>query len=156
MCCVPCSCCCKGHAHTRTLTNSHTRRSTVRGWCKGKSKAWLWYHGRGCLAFWRCCGTSKTAAERGKKKKNFLGVCMCLVVLAGRKAIPRFLARFRDFERPDHAPRSPIGTHTCAVVYGRPPCVPRSREREKSPTGAGEKRASDLKKMLLIFLNGTT
>ena len=41
------------------------------------------------------------------------------------------LARFRDFVRPEHAPRSPAGTHICTVVYRPVPCVPRSREREK-------------------------
>ena len=53
--------------------------------------------------------------------------------VAPRKATPCLLARFRDFERPEHAPRSPAGTHTCTVVYRRPPCVPRSRERKKRP-----------------------
>ena len=33
------------------------------------------------------------------------------------------------------------------VVYRRPPCVPRSREREKRPAGAKEKRA-DIRKSL--------
>ena len=53
--------------------------------------------------------------------------------LPPRTATPRLLARFRDFECPEHAPRSPPGTQTCAV-YRRPPCVPPSRERQYSTT----------------------
>ena len=67
-----------------------------------------------------------------------MGFPWAWLALAGRKAIPRLLARFRDFERPEHAPRSPAGTQTCAVVYRRPPCVPRSRDREKRPTAGRE------------------
>ena len=37
----------------------------------------------------------------------------------------------RDFESPDHTPRSPAGAQPCAVVYTRAPCVPRSRERDR-------------------------
>ena len=71
------------------------------------------------------------------------GVFMGLVgSIASRKAITRLLARFRDFEHPEHAPRSLAGTYTCAVVYRRPSCVTHSREREKRLTGAGEKRAN--------------
>ena len=62
------------------------------------------------------------------------------------------LLRFRDFERPEHAPRSPAGTRTCAGVYRRPPCVPRRRERQKVPTGAGEKRATVQKKCIWFLL----
>ena len=72
--------------------------------------------------------------------------------VAPRKATPCLLARFRDFERPEHAPRSPAGTHTCAVMYRRAPCVPRSREREKRPTGAGEKRANVKNKIYTEYI----
>ena len=36
-----------------------------------------------------------------------------------------------DFEPPEHVPRTSARAHTCAVVFGRPPCVPRSREHEQ-------------------------
>ena len=65
-------------------------------------------------------------------KNDILGFAWAWLALAGRKALPRLVARFRNFERPEHAPRIPAGTHTCAVVYRRPPCVPCSREREKN------------------------
>ena len=52
---------------------------------------------------------------------------------------------FATVKRPENAPRSLPGTQTCAVVYRRAPCVPRSREHEKIPTGAGEKRETGLK-----------
>ena len=66
----------------------------------------------------------------------------CLAWLSPRKATPRILARFRDFERTEHARRTPPGIQTCAVVCRRPLYVPRSLEREKRPMGAGEKRAN--------------
>ena len=64
---------------------------------------------------------------------------MVLGGLASRKAVPRNKASLRDFERPGHAPWSPAGARTCTVVYTRPPCVPRSREREKRPAAGREK-----------------
>ena len=37
------------------------------------------------------------------------------------------------FERTEHARRSPAWRQFCTAVYTRPPCVPRSRAREKDP-----------------------
>ena len=63
-----------------------------------------------------------------------LGFAWAWLALGGRKAIPRFLARFRDFERPEHAQRTPAGTHTCAVVYThRPPACPTAESARKDP-----------------------
>ena len=68
------------------------------------------------------------------KNMAFLrGFAWAWLALAGRKAIPWLLAGFGDFERPEHASRSPAGTHTCTVGYKWLPCVPSSREREKRP-----------------------
>ena len=71
------------------------------------------------------------------------------MVLAGlswsEKTIPWLLARFRDIERPEHAPRSPAGTQTYTVVYRRASCVLRSRERENGPT-AGREKVADVRK----------
>ena len=64
-----------------------------------------------------------------------------------------YLPDFCDFERPEHAPRSPPGTQTCPVVNRRPPCVTRGRERERRPTGAGEKRAKCPKERLGVHSN---
>ena len=72
------------------------------------------------------------------KKNDVLGVYRGLVGSSWSKAILWLLARFRDFERPEHAPRSPAGTHTCTVMYTRVPCMPRSRKREQRPE-AGKK-----------------
>ena len=48
------------------------------------------------------------------KNMAFLrGFAWAWLALAGRKAIPWLLARFCDFESPEHTPRSPGGTHTC-------------------------------------------
>ena len=70
---------------------------------------------------------------------------MAWFALAGRKAIPRLHAEFRDFKRSEHVPRSSAGIQTCVVVYRRASRVPRSQNRENRPTGAGEKRANVLK-----------
>ena len=64
---------------------------------------------------------------------------MDLVGLPGWKASPRLRAKFRDFGGPEHAPRSPAGTHTCALVYTRAPCVCRSRVRGKKKPEWGVK-----------------
>ena len=72
--------------------------------------------------------------------------CGLSTVLLGSSSAERnpaiYLPDLGDFERAERAPRNPPGTQTCAVVYSRNPCVPRSRGREKRPTGAGEKRAN--------------
>ena len=73
-------------------------------------------------------------------------------LIAGRKAIPWLFARFRNFERPEHAPWSPAKTHTC-TVYRRVPCVPRGRERQKRPAAARENLCIPGKK--LNFMPGT-
>ena len=45
----------------------------------------------------------------------------CLAqLIARRNTSPRSLARFHDLDFPEHAPRSPAGTHACVVVYTRP------------------------------------
>ena len=82
-----------------------------------------------------------------------MGFRLSCSALAPRKAIPWLLAGSCDFERPKHATRSLLGTKTCAVVYRRPPCVARRREREKRPTGAGEKRVHVEKKNALVHSN---
>ena len=110
-------------SHTRTLTNPQAE-NIVRGCHEGKSLK------RGCCTVAAYPLTAETAREV-KNEMIFWGVAWAWSALAGRKAIPRFLARFRDFERPEHAPRNPAGTHTC-TLYRRAPCVPRSREREQT------------------------
>ena len=49
-----------------------------------------------------------------------------------------------DFEPPEHVPRTSAKAHTCAAVFGRAPCVPRSREH-KDP-GPEEKKNADVQK----------
>ena len=91
-----------------------------------------------------------------EQNSRHVGFPLTCSALAPRKLTPYLLARFRDFERPEHAPRSPPGTQTWAAVYRRAPCVPRNREREKRPTGAGEKRANVKKKNTLVLSNMST
>ena len=79
---------------------------------------------------------------------SFWGFPWPWLSLARRKAITRFLARSREFERPERAPRSPAGTHACTVVYRRPPCVPHSRERQKRPAAGRAAHANVYKKFI--------
>ena len=90
---------------------------------------------------------SFTAVEQNSWHVGFPVSCSALPPW---KATPRLLARFHDFKRPEHAPRSPPGTQSCAVVYRWAPSVPRSRERVKRPKGGGVKRAKVQKKIALV------
>ena len=58
------------------------------------------------------------------------------MAIARRKAIPRLLARSHYFERPEHAPWSPAGTHTCATVYTRAPAYPAAEGARNDPRPA--------------------
>ena len=60
-----------------------------------------------------------------------------------------------DFEPPEHLPRTSARAHTCAVVFGQAPSVPRSREREKGPAAGREKNA-DAQKNTIIRRNIAT
>ena len=56
------------------------------------------------------------------------------IVVLGSSSAERYPVITRQLaRRPEHAPRSPARAYTCTVVYGRAPCVPRSRQREKRP-----------------------
>ena len=160
------ACVTHGQTHTHTCTRSirttYTRilRSTsLPHMC---SSVHTYSSGLHTLSSVRSCKTEE-------RSKRLLLPCCCPLqqrstiadtgfplycsALAPRKAIPWFIARSRDFERPGHAPRSPAGTQTCAVAYRRAPCVPRSGEREKRPTGAVEKRANVENKSTLVHRN---
>ena len=56
-----------------------------------------------------------------------------------------------DFGPPEHVPRTSARAHTCAVVFRRAPCVPRSREHEKRPAAGREKNAKVPKKTHLYI-----
>ena len=49
-------------------------------------------------------------------------------------------------EPPEHVPRTLARAQTCAVVSGRAPYVPRSREHEKRPAAGREKKCRCAKK----------
>ena len=63
------------------------------------------------------------------------------------------LANFRDFEPRERVPRTSARAQTRAVVFGRTPCVPRSREHEKRPAAGREKNADVQKKNTFIHRN---
>ena len=93
------------------------------------------------LLLYRGCHKGESFYSSGAKQL-ICGFFIALLGSSSAESSPVILARFRVFERPEHAPRSPPGTQTCAVVYRLVPFVPRSRERDKRPTGAREKRAN--------------
>ena len=102
--------------HTRTEThtqltrirNVHTLIRSVHVCINGGNLKRVSY--RGCVAV-------QQRSKNTHKKLN----CEFSIVLLGSNSVatPRSLARFREFERPEHAPWSPAGTRTCAVVYTR-------------------------------------
>ena len=47
-----------------------------------------------------------------------------------------------DFEPQEYVPQTSARAHTCAVDFGRAPCVPQSRENEKRPAAGGEKNVN--------------
>lgn len=53
-----------------------------------------------------------------------MGLTSYYLALARRNATPRQLASFRDFEHLAHVAQTPVGTHSCAVVYTRDLSVP--------------------------------
>ena len=62
-----------------------------------------------------------------EQKADSRCVCflLCCSPLDSRKATRWWLARLRDFERPEHAPWNIAGTHTVTVAYTRdPPACP--------------------------------
>ena len=62
--------------------------------------------------------------------------CGFSIVLLGSSSAesnPVISCQIRDFENPEHAPRSPPGTQTCAVVYRRAPACPAAESARKDP-----------------------
>ena len=59
---------------------------------------------------------------------------------------PRLLARFIDFERPEHAPRSPAGIQTCVQGTGAPPACRPAAESARNDPRAPEKSVQIKKK----------
>ena len=101
----------------------------------------------GCLAFDGCCSTLETAAEAAEVK-TWWGFHVPASLWLDRK-------RFRDYS-PSLAILSAQTTRdgawraqTCNVVYTLP-CVPRSREREKS-LAAGRENVSEVKKSEILY-----
>ena len=72
-----------------------------------------------------------------------MGVCMGLDGSACSECLPVLTC---DLEPPEHVPRTSARAYTCAVVFGRAPCVPRSGEYEKRPAAGKEKNVTVLKK----------
>ena len=58
-----------------------------------------------------------------------------------------------DFELPGHVPRNSARAHTCAVAFGRAPCMPWSREHESRPAVRREKMPMCKKTHLYIVIS---
>ena len=59
-----------------------------------------------------------------------------------------------DSEPPEHVLRTSARSHTCAVVLGRAPCVPRGREHDKHdkiPVARREEKADAPKKHISTY-----
>ena len=80
-------------------------------------------------------------------------VCMGLDICTCSECLAVVLANFRDFNPPEHVPRTSARAHTCAVVFGRAPCVPRSREHERKDPRPEEKKIPMCKKNTFIHSN---
>ena len=133
--------------HTHARSRTHTQKNRSRLSPRGKLEARLLY--RGCLAFDGCCGTSKTAVERGEKLKiAFWGVAWAWLALASRKAISWLIARLRDLNAQSTRHGARPGP-TCTVVHRWVPCVPSRRERENRPTAGRGKSCVPEKKSIL-------
>ena len=78
---------------------------------------------------YRGCHKVVSFYSRGAKQLT-CGFSIALLGSSSTESDP-VIARFRDFERPEHAPRSPAGTQTCTVVYRRFPCVPADESARK-------------------------
>ena len=66
------------------------------------------------------------------------GFAWALMVLSARNHSPWGRA---TLDPPEHAPRTSVRTQSCAVVFGRAPCVLRIREHETRPPVGGEEHA---------------
>ena len=108
------------------------------------------------LLLYRDCHNVDGFYSSGAKQRT----CGFSVVFLGSSSAennPVIICQISRLERPEHAPRSPPGPQTCAVVYRRAPCVPRIRERQKRPTGAGEEHANPPKTVhSYIVLQGSS
>ena len=76
-----------------------------------------------------------------KNSKNCLGFSWTWLALAGRKRIPWLFSTFRDFEPPEHVPRTSGRAHTWTGALTRASFVPRIREHEIRPAGGRAKDA---------------
>ena len=122
----------------RYLDGTHTSRCTTQVCHTGKSLK------RHCCfvvaaskftasyGWWYLLADTVTQQQSAKQQYYIFSISIGLIGSTSRKAPPWLLVRFREFEGPEHAPRSPAWTHTCTVVYRRPPLralQPRAREK---------------------------
>ena len=66
------------------------------------------------------------AAQQHSKNMKSWGFPLPCRAAGGQIVSPQLLAKFRDCERPEHAPPSPARAPTCAVTCTEAPCLPLS------------------------------
>ena len=145
------------HTNTQTRTHLHTRTyHSTQQTCNVHTRSSGPHKLDVRLLLYRDCHNVDGFYSSGAKQRT----CGFSVVFLGSSSAennPVIICQISRLERPEHAPRSPPGPQTCAVVYRRAPCVPRIRERQKRPTGAGEEHANPPKTVhSYIVLQGSS
>ena len=67
------------------------------------------------------------------------GFAWAWLALAGRKAIPWLFTSFRDFEPPEHVPRTLARAHICSQCSRGPPACPVIDSKRKNPRAEEQK-----------------
>ena len=78
--------------------------------------------------------------------------CMGLDGSTCSECFPVIISQFSLLQPPEHVPRTSVRAHTCTLVFGWAPCVPRRQEHEKRPAATREKNADGQKKTLLYIV----
>ena len=93
------------------------------------------------LLYYGCHKVESFYSSEAKQLTRGFSIVLLGSNLRGKQ--PRdYLPDFATLNAQSTRHRARPGPKACAVVYRRAPCVPRSRERQKRPTGAGAKRAN--------------
>ena len=103
-----CDCCC---------TVAASQYTAFEGWCGTRSR------------YWHAAAEQQVKKNKKENGKTLWGFPWAWSALARRNTIPWLLC-----ESPEHALRSPAGTHTCAVMYRRPPWrAPQAESAKNDP-----------------------
>ena len=86
---------------------------------------------------------SEMEKREGKLRVTEIELCFgfawAWLALAGRKAIPWLFTSFRDFEPPEHVPRTLARAHICSQCSRGPPACPVIDSKRKNPRAEEQK-----------------